>query len=487
MPDINEIYKLMTHGPSEEERTLIQKAYDFSAEAHKEQKRADGSPYFFHVFETAKNLAELGMDGLTISAGLLHDTIEDTPVTEEELWSEFGTEIVFLVNGVTKLGSLKYRGQQRHVESLRKFFIASAEDLRVVIIKLADRLHNVQTLEHLPPEKAQRIALETIEIHASLAYRLGMRKLTGELEDYSFPYAYPKEHEMIEKLLKQRKETDKKYLDKVYKSLKKKMAEHGINDIQTEHRVKRKYSLWRKLQRKDMDIEKIYDIVALRVIVPNVEDCYRVLGLIHNMWRPLPGRIKDYIALPKPNGYQSIHTTIFTGDGGIAEIQVRTPEMHKQAEYGIASHLMYKEKQGAEITKTSVKHIAWLEELKEAQKSEQNETQFLHNLKADFFEDRIFILTPKGDVIDLPQDSSALDFAFSIHSEVGLHAKAARINGKYSALKTELHNGDIVNIETDNNMKPTKKWLDWTKTTNAQKHIKGYLKEHHGGMRWWNS
>ncbi|MCD8494885.1 MAG: HD domain-containing protein [Candidatus Pacebacteria bacterium] len=344
MHKIQEIYDAMKHTPSASEKALIEKAYTFAEHAHRDQKRASGEPYFFHLVETAKNLAEFGMDTTTIAAGLLHDSIEDTPVTEQELWKEFGTEIVYLVNGVTKLGHLKYTGEQRHVESLRKFFIASAEDVRVIIIKLADRLHNVRTLQHVKPEKAKRIALETLEIHASLAYRLGMRKLTGELEDAAFPYAYPKEYAMVEKLLKQRKESDKKYMDKVYRSVKKEMAKYGIKDINTDYRTKRMYSLWRKLQRKDMDIEKIYDIVALRAIVPHIEDCYRLLGVIHNMWRPLPGRIKDYIALPKPNGYQSIHTTIFTGDGGIAEIQIRTPEMHAQAEYGIASHMIYKEK-----------------------------------------------------------------------------------------------------------------------------------------------
>lgn len=485
MPQLSEIYELMPDDASQEDKDLIKKAYDFAKQAHIEQERANGEPYFNHLVETAKNLARFQMDATTIAAGLLHDTIEDTIVTEEELWEEFGTEIVFLVNGVTKLGGLKYTGEQRHVESLRKFFIASAEDLRVVVIKLADRLHNVKTLEHLPPEKAKRIALETIEIHASLAYRLGMRKLTGELEDYAFPYAYPKEHAMIEKLLKQRKESDKRYIEKVYKSLKKEMAANNIEDIGTDYRTKRKYSLWRKLQRKHLDIDKIHDIVALRVIVPTIEDCYRLLGIIHTMWRPLPGRIKDYIALPKPNGYQSLHTTIFTGDGGTAEIQIRTLAMHNQAEYGLASHLMYKEKQKASDPNV-LKKISWLEELTQTQKEEKSGAQFLENLKTDFFQDRIFILTPKGDVIDLPKGSSVVDFAFAIHTEVGMHAKGAKVNGKFSSLKTELESGDIVMVEVNKKTFPTKKWLEWVKTSLARKHIKNYLKEN-GSMleRWW--
>lgn len=476
-PDIQEIFDLMAIPPTEQDRELITRAYTFAETAHAGQKRASGEPYFNHVFATGKNLAQFGMDTITIAAGLLHDTIEDTPVTEADLFNAFGTEIVFLVNGVTKLGTLKYTGEERHVESLRKFFIAIAEDLRVVIIKLADRLHNVQTLEFLPPEKAKRIALETIEIHASLAYRLGMRKLTGEMEDFAFPYAYPKEHEMIEKLLKQRKKTDSAYLEKVYKSLKKEMVKQGIKDIKTEYRIKHKYSLWRKLQRKNLDIEKIYDIVALRVVVPTTEDCYRLLGLVHSMWRPLPGRIKDYIALTKPNGYQSLHTTIFTGDGGIAEIQIRTPEMNRQAEYGIASHFMYKEKQKTD-SPIERENLAWIEELKEAQKTEKDREKFLDNLKTDFFEDRIFILTPKGDVIDLPKGSSAVDFAFAVHTEIGLHANAARINGKYTSLKTVLNNSAIVEIETSKDARPSSKWLDWAQTTLAKKQIRAYLKEH---------
>lgn len=487
MKDIAELYDAMRSKPDDEDKALLEKAYAYAKKAHEGQLRASGEPYFNHVAATAKNLAEFGVDATTIAAGFLHDTIEDTPVTEKELWKEFGTEIVYLVNGVTKLGHLKYTGEQRHVESLRKFFIASAEDVRVIIIKLADRLHNVRTLEFVKPEKAKRIALETIEIHASLAYRLGMRKLTGELEDAAFPYAHPKEHGMIEKLLKQRKESDKKYIDKVYKSLKKEMAKYEIHDINTDYRIKRKYSLWRKLQRKEMDIEKIYDIVALRAIVPSIEDCYRLLGVIHNMWRPLPGRIKDYIALPKPNGYQSIHTTIFTGDGGVAEIQIRTQEMHNQAEYGIASHLLYKEKQKNKDAQKFLKHIGWLEELSETQKNEKDNTAFLKNLKTDFFEDRIFILTPKGDVIDLPKGSTVIDFAFRVHTEIGLHVKGARVNGKFSSLKTVLENGDIVNVETHKDSEPTSKWLEWSKTTMAQKHIKNYLKDKGGNFTsWWN-
>lgn len=469
MKDIHEIFGLLKIKPLAKDRKLLQKAYEVSFEAHKHQKRASGEPYFNHVFETAKNLAIFGLDATTVAAGFLHDTIEDTPVTEDEIQKEFGDDIVFLVNGVTKLGTLKYQGRERHMESLRKFFIAVAEDFRVVAIKLCDRLHNVQTLQYVKPEKQRRIALETIDIYSPLAYRLGMGRLAGQLQDTAFPFAYPKEAKMVEELLKNKRKLDEKYMKKVWRMLKTEMAEHKIPNPETHSRVKGKYSLWGKLKRKDMDIEKIYDIVALRVIVPNVEDCYRVLGIIHSKWRPLPGRIKDYIALPKPNGYQSIHTTIFTGDGGITEIQVRTKEMHEYAEFGLAAHHIYKQKDPTKIE--------WLQELKKAQIDVKDEEQFINNLKSDFLDDRIFVFTPLGDVIDLPRGASVIDFAYTIHSEIGDRAEAAKINGKHCALKTILKNGDIIEINTNKKNTPSRKWLDFAKTTIARKHIASATKD----------
>ena len=475
MSAIKEIISLLPQPVSAKDTELLLKAHNTAQEAHKGQKRASGEPYFNHVFATAKNLALFGMDTTTIAAGFLHDTIEDTSVTEEDIQKEFGDEIVFLVNGVTKLGKLKYRGRERHVESLRKFFIAVAQDMRVVVIKFADRLHNVQTLKHIKPEKAKRIALETIEIYAPLAYRLGMGRLVSELQDSAFPFAYPKESEMVNELLKQQKKLDEKYLKKIWRNLKKEMAEQGVKDIETHQRVKGKYSLWKKLQRKNMDIEKIYDIVALRIIVPEIEDCYRLLGIIHSKWRPLPGRIKDYIALPKVNGYQSLHTTIFSGDGGIVEIQIRTEEMHDFAEYGFAAHHVYKQRGSTVGDKYS---LQWLKELKEMEEQEDNGTKFLKNLKEDFFEERIFVFTPEGDILDLPQGSSAIDFAYAIHSEIGNTAQAARINGKNSALKTQLNSSDIVEIQTNKNGVPSTKWLSYIKTSMARKHIEKYAREH---------
>lgn len=475
MANPDEIIELMNknHKTTKEDKDWIVKAFDFSKEAHEGQKRASGEPYFNHVFEVAKTLADLGMDTKTIVAGLLHDTIEDAGITEKQIEDEFGKDVLFLVNGVTKLGKLKYRGEQRHVESLRKFFVAMAEDVRVIIIKLADRLHNVMTLKYLPADRAKRIALETIEIHAPMANRLGMWRLKGELEDYAFPFAYPKEAKDVESLLKQRAKVNQKYLDNVYKSLRKELAAHKIKVIDMSSRIKGLYSLYKKLKKKDMDIDKIYDLVALRIIVPTVEDCYQALGVIHSLWRPIPGRIKDFIALPKPNGYRSIHTTIFTGDGGIAEVQLRTPEMHEQAEYGIASFFAYKE--GFD---KKHRHVSWIEQFKELQKNVSKPSAFLENLKLDFFNKRIFVFTPKGAVIDLPEDSSAIDFAYAIHSEIGNHASGAKINGKYSKLDSRLHNGDIVMIETNPKSNPTSKWLDAAKTTLAKKHIRRYVDEH---------
>ena len=473
MNRIEDIYEKMAHAPSPEDKVWIKKAYDFALHAHEGQKRHSGEPYFNHVFEVSKILAEFGMDTKTIIAGLLHDTIEDTKVTEEDLDREFGEDVLFLVNGVSKLGKVKYRGEERHVESLRKFFVAMAEDARVIIIKLADRLHNVRTLQHhVDPAKAKRIALETIEIHAPMANRLGMWRLKGELEDLAFPFAYPKEAAEVDTLLRKKTEADKGHMNEIYEMLQGELAKQSVKILDSSYRMKGHYSLYKKLKKKDMDIDKIYDIMALRVIVPTIEDCYRSLGIIHSMWKPIPGRIKDFIALPKPNGYKSIHTTIFTGSGGVAEIQIRTPEMHEQAEYGLASFFAYKEG----FNKDS-KHTDWIEQFKELQKNVNKPSAFLNNLKMDFFSKRIFVFTPKGAVIDLPENSSIIDFAYAVHSDIGNHASGAKVNGKYSKLDTVLHNGDIVVVETNQKAVPNSKWLDSAKTTLARRHIKKYLDE----------
>lgn len=476
MTDIKEILELVGPEINKKDTILIEKAYSFAEKAHEGQKRESGEPYFTHVFETAKNLARFGMDAKTIAAGLLHDVLEDTEISEKTLTDEFGEEIVFLVKGITKLGTLKYRGHERHVESLRKFFIAIANDIRVVVIKFADRLHNLKTLEYLREDKRRRIALESIEVYAPLANRLGMGKLKGEIEDAAFPYAYPKEYAEIEELIKEKKESFKKYLEEVRTQIEKELKKNKIRYYEIDYRIKHKYSLYKKLLRYEKDIEKIYDIVALRVVVESVEDCYRVLGIVHSIWKPLPNRIKDYIALPKLNGYRSLHTTIFTGSGGVAEIQIRTKEMHAEAAYGIAAHFAYKEKNDKKINENKSK-FEWIEELKNIKDLPDKPEKFLENIKMDFFSDRIFVFTPVGDVIDLPKDSSPIDFAYAIHSDIGSHIASARINKKIAPLSAKLKNSDIVEIITKKDAHPSSKWLDYAKTTMAKKHIKTYLEK----------
>ncbi len=481
MPDIEELFRLSAQEFSEADKKLLKKAFDFAWKAHEPQKRDSGEPYFIHVFETAKILTKLGMDANTIAAGFLHDTIEDTPVTEAELEKEFGKDILFLVNGVTKLGTLKYRGHDRHVESMRKFFMAMANDLRVVTIKLADRLHNLRTLEHKKPEKQKRIALESIEVYAALANRLGMGKLKSEIEEAAFPFAYPEAYAEVTAKLSEREEKYKKDTESIKNELETTLKKEKIPFDEVSYRVKTKYSLWRKLARYDMDIDKIYEIVALRVVVENVEECYQILGIIHSIWRPIQGRIKDYIAIPKPNGYRSLHTTVFTGETGVAEIQIRTREMHAEAAYGIAAHFAYKE-QGGKKKHDDNKKFEWIEELQELNYNPEKPNTFFEHLKMDFFNDRIFIMTPKGDVVDLPEHSTAIDFAYSIHSDVGNHTSGAKINGKLSQIFTVLKNGDIVEIITKKDANPSRKWLDHTKTNLAKRHIRIYLEKNESSL-----
>ncbi|MEK7068517.1 MAG: HD domain-containing protein, partial [Patescibacteria group bacterium] len=336
MRGVKEILQKMS-GAGKDDIALVEKAYAFAEEAHKDHTRFSGEPYFGHLAETAYLLAELGMSGKVVAAGLLHDCIEDVGVAPSTIEREFGKEILFLVEGVTKLGRLKYRGAERHRESLRKLLVATGKDARVLIIKMMDRLHNMRTLSHVPEAKRKRIALETLEIYAAIAHRLGMGLVRRELEDLAFEYAMPKEYQETKKLMAERSRTTLERLKKMVNTLRKEFAQNGIKGFKTDSRVKGLYSLYRKLARKEGDIEKIYDIAALRIIVPTVEDCYRALGLVNNVYQPLPNKIKDYIAFPKPNGYQSLHTTVFSGDGGIVEVQIRTQEMHNEAELGISA------------------------------------------------------------------------------------------------------------------------------------------------------
>lgn len=473
MSDVKEIFQL-AGDLNQKDKELVENAFILAKRAHEGQKRASGEPYFIHVFETAKILAKLGMDAKTISAGLMHDVLEDTDIKEKEIEEKFGKEVVFLIKGVTKLGTVKYRGHQRHIESLRKFFIAMAKDLRVVIIKFADRLHNLSTLQHIKEEKRKRIALESIEVYAPLANRLGMGKLKGEIEDAAFPYAYPKEYAQIEEIIKEKKELYKKYLSEIQVELKKQLKKNKINISEIDYRIKHKYSLFKKLEHHSMDIDKIYDIVALRVVVSTVEDCYRVLGIVHSIWKPLPNRIKDYIALPKPNGYRSLHTTIFTGSGGIAEIQIKTEDMHAEAAYGIAAHFAYKENKKTKSTKSK---FDWIEELKNMHYNPEDPEKFIEHLKSDVFHHRVFIFTPMGDVIDLPENSSPIDFAYAIHSDLGNHVASAKINGKMVPLDSKLKNGDIVEIQAKKDSNPSGKWMNYVKTSTAKKQIRNYTEK----------
>ncbi|OGI77076.1 hypothetical protein A3C57_02640 [Candidatus Nomurabacteria bacterium RIFCSPHIGHO2_02_FULL_33_12] len=458
---------------TKKDRDLITKAYDFAKNAHHGQLRKSGEPYFVHVFTTAKNLAELGANSNMIAAGFLHDTLEDTAVEEQELQKEFGPDITGMVLGITKLGKVKYTGIERNVENLRKFFVSIAEDMRVIVIKLADRLHNIETLEHLQPEKQKRIALETLEVFAPLADRLSMGRLKGRLEDAAFPYAYPKEYEEVKLLRETRKDSALPELLKVEKNIKKIFKEYSLSPIQIDYREKHLYSLWKKLQKYKMDIAHVYDIIAMRIMVKNIEECYLALGLIHGSYKPLPGRIKDYIALPKPNGYKSLHTTIITENGSIIEIQIRTIEMHDEAEYGLAAHFIYKENLSADNDQYS-----WIKELRDTQNNEGDIKNFFKNLKTDFFHDRVFAFTPKGEIVNLPEDGSVLDFAFGVHSEIGMHAEAGEVNGKYAKLDHKLRNGDVVKIITNKKINPTSKWLSYTKSSIARKHIERYIKQH---------
>ncbi len=483
-PTINNLLSLLPEiTPSEQD--LITRAYHFSQEAHKTQTRNSGEPYFNHLFAVGCNLARMNADPTTIAAGLLHDVLEDTSVTEENLAQEFGEEILFLVQGVTKLGHLKYKGVIRHAESLRKFFIASAHDIRVVIIKLADRLHNISTLEHISKDKQQRIAIETLEIYARLADRLGMGNIKSQLEDKAFPYAYPEEFKKVTTLLKDYTSYTEPHLAQVAATLKEELTILEADVTRLDYRVKHLYSLWQKLKQNDYDITKIYDILALRILVPTVSDCYHALGIIHGLYKPLPGRFKDYIALPKPNGYRSLHTTVFDGAGEMVEIQIRTESMHHEAEYGISSHVYYKEIGKNKDEKTTLKNIKksdWTKELLEAQKNIDNPEDFLKHLHLDFFEKRVFVYTPKGDVIELPEGSSTIDFAYAIHSDIGNHISGAKINGKMVSIDTRLHRGDVVEIIHTEKQKPNRKWLDMCKTTFAKHQIRKYLKEHGGVM-----
>lgn len=448
---------------------IVRLAYDFAAAAHNGQFRKSGEPYIIHPLAAAFILAKMRIDPVIIVATLLHDVPEDTAVTLEEVEKNFGSEIANLVRGITKLGKLKYRGVERYIENLRKMFVAMAEDIRVMIIKFADRVHNLRTLGALPPQKAYRIALESLEIYAPIAGRLGMDTMKSEIEDLSFKYVYPKEYERIKKLRDEKIKGREEYLYNIQEKAEKELKSANIPFTDVKGRHKRLYSFYQKLIRKDNDVSKVYDLVAVRIIVPTVADCYATLGILHKLWKPMKGRIKDYISQPKPNGYRSLHTTVFGDDGEIVEFQIRTLEMDEESQYGIASHWHYDENG----KRSSKKEVQWAKELAEIQKDILNKLSDLEEMKVDFLQSRIFVFTPKGDVIDLPEQATPIDFAYHIHTDIGDKCTAAIVNEKMSSLDTPLNSGDVVEIIVDKNRKgPNPDWVNIVKTHTAKMHIK---------------
>ncbi len=459
---------------------LLQRAYNYAKSAHEGQLRATGEPYFVHCFSVALKLADLKLPSAVIAAGLMHDVPEDTEKTVEDITAEFGEDIGHMVGAITKLGNVKYRGEERYIENLRKMFVAMAEDVRVVFIKFADRMHNMETLYALPDHKRLRIAKEVLEIYSPIANRLGMGEYRGQFEDYAFKYLEPKEYAWTKHLLEERVKKFGPSMESAIKMVSEGLRQNNVDFLDVHGRVKHCYSLYRKLQKYKNDMSKVYDIVAMRVVVKDITDCYAVLGLLHGLYTPLPGRIKDYIAQPKPNGYQSLHTTVFDDTGSILEFQIRTQAMHEESEYGVAAHWRYK--QGASMAE---RNVAWMEELSRIQKelSADDFMKHLNELKLDMFRDRIFVFTPKGDVIDLPEDSTPIDMAYAIHTEIGNKVSQAKVNGEISALDKSLKSGDVCELIIDKNRKsPNKDWLKFVKTRHARSKIKAALSVANKGL-----
>lgn len=471
---------------------LIRSAFEVAQKAHSSQKRKSGEDYIQHPLHTAVNLAIIGMGSKTITAGLLHDVPEDTEVTLKEIEQKFGHEIASMVDGVTKLGLIKLRGtkEEIYLENLRKMFLAMASDIRVVIIKLADRLHNMETLEGVAKEKQHRIALETMEVYAPIANRLGIGEIKGRLEDLSFRFLDPENYDLATKLIREQFEKRKKHVEQVVKDLRRELLKEGIAVIDIHGRTKHTYSLYQKLKRHEMDINKVYDLAGIRIIVPEVANCYETLGIVHKKYRPLVGRIKDYISLPKPNGYQSIHTTIFGPEGRFFEIQIRTKKMHDEAEFGIAAHWLYSEGKKRSLTDffmrrdrhpVSVpdKELAWIKQLREWQQElGKDNKEFMEGLKIDFFKNHIFAFTPRGDIIDLPEEATPIDFAYRVHSEIGNRAMGAKVNGRMVPLDYKIRNGEVVEIITSREKKnPSRDWLRFVRTSAAKSHIRKFMKK----------
>jgi GTP diphosphokinase / guanosine-3',5'-bis(diphosphate) 3'-diphosphatase len=467
--------QVQANRPSEDV-SLIRKAWEFCVKHHEGQMRASGEPYIIHPLEVAEVLAEMKMDATAIAAGLLHDAVEDTPATNEEIEAGFGDQVAHIVEGVTKIDKIQFANREdRQAENVRKMLLAMVSDVRVVLIKLADRLHNMRTLEHLKPNRQEAIARETQEIYAPLAHRLGMGKVRGELEDLAFRYTDPVSYEQLAAQVEARRVEGEQFLRSVEDTLEEQLRENNI-DARVEWRIKRLYSIHQKIERSKVSFDQVYDLLAVRVITQDVAACYAVFGLIHTLWRPVPGRIKDFIAIPRANRYQSLHTTVM-GDGGHQfEVQIRTEEMHRIAEEGIAAHWKYKTV-GSVVTARDEERLNWIRQLVEWQKEMTDPNEFLSSLKMDLYPDEVYTFTPKGKVVVVPADATPVDFAYTIHTEVGHTCVGAKVNGRMVPLRSKLRTGDIVEIVTQKDHKPSRDWLTFVKSPRARNKIKHWLNE----------
>jgi GTP pyrophosphokinase len=456
--------------------SLIRKAWDFCVRHHEGQMRASGEPYIVHPLEVGEVLAEMKMDSTAIAAGLLHDSVEDTPATNEEIEAEFGSQVAHIVEGVTNIDKIQFANREdRQAENVRKMLLAMVSDVRVVLIKLADRLHNMRTLEHLRPDRQEAIARETLEIYAPLAHRLGMGKVRGELEDLAFRYTDPVSYEQVSAAVESRRTEGEQFLRSVEDTLTEQLRENNIQ-ARVEWRIKRIYSIFQKQQRSKVSFDQVYDLLAVRIITQDVAACYAVFGLIHTQWHPVPGRIKDFIAMPRANRYQSLHTTVMSPSGHQFEVQIRTEEMHRIAEEGIAAHWKYKAGAGV-VTARDEERLNWIRQLVEWQKEMTDPNEFLSSLKMDLYPDEVYTFTPKGKVVVVPSDGTPVDFAYTIHTEVGHTCVGAKINGRMAPLRTKLRTGDIVEIVTQKDHKPSRDWLGFVKSPRARNKIKHWLNE----------
>ena len=466
------VRQVQTYRPSGD-LALLRKAYEFSADQHCTQMRLSGEPFITHPLEVVWILAALKLDSTCLAAGMLHDVIEDTGTTPESIRQTFGEEIAAIVEGVTKIGRIKYSSpEEQQAENFRKMLLAMVDDIRVVLVKLADRLHNMRTLEFLPPERRLRIARETLEIYAPIAHRLGMGKMRGELEDLAFRHLEPDAFEDLKRAVESRRKVSEEFLSQVRAQVEAKMRENHI-PARLESRVKRLYSIWQKLRRQQIPIEQVYDLLAVRIITDSVTNCYAAFGVIQNTWRPVPGRYKDFIAIPRPNLYQSLHTSVIGPHGQPFEVQIRTEEMHRTAEEGIAAHWKYKD--GKPLTPKDEGRFAWLRRLVEWQQDTPDPMEYLSTLKIDLYPEEVYTFTPKGKVIVLPRDATPIDFAYAIHTEVGHHCVGAKVGGRIVPLKHRLRNGDIVEIETQANQVPSRDWLALVRTSRARNKIKHWI------------